>query len=312
MTDAGDQTNRPSAPTGDRPVRCPSCGTANRADARWCSNCAQPLGQASAAPNGGSRPEPTTAVPPPTPSNPAPTTPAPTTPSAPTTPAPTPASSAPSTTPSASPTTPVSSPRPAPPAPTTPVAAPPRSPAAPRQSSGRNVNPLLALLVVVLFITTVLFGLMALAPSAAPIKTRTIERAAAGNEEESIRELASRFTQNLLTYKYQTVDADFDRALRDATDEFSSRPLASFGGLTLSRVKSDIKEGRATSTVDVKGAAITSQDSETATVLVVATRTWDSNRRDNAAHTVAVLELTLLNTSDGWKVDNASDPATAS
>lgn len=173
------------------------------------------------------------------------------------------------------------------------------------------MNPLLAILTVVLFITTVIFGLMALAPGAAPIKTKSVQRAAAGNEEEAIRELASRFSQNLLTYKYQTVDADFDRALRDATQEFSTRPLASFGGLNLNRVKADIKEGRATSTVDVKGAAITSQDSDTATVLVVATRTWDSNRRDDPAHTVAVLELTLLNTSDGWKVDNASDPASA-
>lgn len=164
----------------------------------------------------------------------------------------------------------------------------------------------------VLLITTVIFGLMALAPSAAPIKTRSVQRAAAGNAEEAIRELASRFAENLLTYKYQTVDADFDRALRDATNEFASRPLATFGGLNLNRVKADIKSGRATSTVDVKGAAITSQDSETATVLVVATRTWDSNKRERPAHNVAVVELTLLNTSDGWKVDNASDPASAS
>ncbi len=153
---------------------------------------------------------------------------------------------------------------------------------------------------------------MALAPSAAPIKTASTQRAAAGNTEEGIRELASRFTENLLTYKYQTVDADLDRALRDATQEFSTRPLAAFGGLNLSRVKADIKSGRATSTVDVKGAAITSQDSDTATVLVVATRTWDSNKREQPAHTVSVVELTLLNTSDGWKVDNASDPASAS
>ena len=58
MSDQGDQTKavRRRRPARDRPVRCPSCGTANRADARWCSNCAQPLGQAATAPNGGSRP----------------------------------------------------------------------------------------------------------------------------------------------------------------------------------------------------------------------------------------------------------------
>jgi hypothetical protein len=174
------------------------------------------------------------------------------------------------------------------------------------------VNPLLAILTVVFLITTVIFGLMALAPNAAPIKTQSVQRAAASNTQEEIRDVSTRFTENLLTYKYQTVDADLDRALRDATNEFGTRPLASFGGLNLNRVKADIKEGRATSTVDVRGAAITSQDSQTATVLVVTTRTWDSNKRSTPAHTVAVLELTLLNTSDGWKVDNASDPASAS
>ena len=45
----------------DRPLRCPSCGTQNRADARWCSNCAQPLSSQ-------------------TPSTPAPSTPAPSAP----------------------------------------------------------------------------------------------------------------------------------------------------------------------------------------------------------------------------------------
>jgi hypothetical protein len=306
MSDQGDQTQGgSSSQTGsDRPVRCPSCGTANRADARWCSNCAQPLGQAGTAPNGGSRPASTT---------PAPTTPPPasTTPVTPPSTQPTPSSAAPSgAAPSSTPTTPVAAARPSTPAPTTPVT-PPRSPAAARQRRS-NLNPLLAIATVVLLITTVIFGLMALAPSAAPIKTKSTQRAAAGNAEEGIRELASRFTENLLTYKYQTVDADFERALRDATGEFASRPLATFGGLNLTRVKADIKKGEATSTVDVKGAAITSQDSETATVLVVSTRTWDSNQRPRPAHTVAVVELTLLNTSDGWKVDNASDPASAS
>jgi hypothetical protein len=164
----------------------------------------------------------------------------------------------------------------------------------------------------VFFVLTVIFGLMALAPSAAPIKTQSVQRAAAGNTEEEVKDVASRFTENLLTYKYQTVDNDLERALRDATDEFASRPLAAFNNINISRVKSDIKSGKGTSSIDVKGAAITSRDSDTATVLVVGTRTWDSTKRDTPAHAVQVIELTLLNTSDGWKVDNAANPASAS
>jgi len=196
---------------------------------------------------------------------------------------------------------------------TSPIAPPkpPTSPAAARPPSRGNLNPLLLVLTVVFLITTILFGLMALAPSSAPLKTSGTRRAAQGNTEEKIKDVSTRFMENLLTYKYQTVDSDFERTLRDATPEFSTRPLAAFDGLTIARVKSDIKSGQATSSIDVKGAAITSQDSDTATVLVVGVRTWDSNKRSVPAHVAQVIELTLQNSSDGWKVDNASNLASA-
>lgn len=172
------------------------------------------------------------------------------------------------------------------------------------------MNPILAVATVVLFITTVLFGLMALAPSSAPIKTESVQRAAAGNTEEEIKDTASRFTENLLTYRYQTIDSDFSRTLRDATQEFSTRPLDAFDGSNINRVKADIRAARGTSSIDVKGVALTSRDSDTATALVVGTRTFDSTERE-PTRVVQVVELTLLNTSDGWKVDNAAKPASA-
>ena len=163
----------------------------------------------------------------------------------------------------------------------------------------------------VFFVTTVLFGLMALAPSSAPIKTRAVQRAAEGNTENEIEDVTSRFMANWLTYKYQTVDADFERALGDATPEFGTRPLAALKGLTVDRFKSEIKRTRGESTADVRSVDINSRDSGTATVTVVYTRTIDSTERDRPGRVLEVIELTLVEADDGWKVDNAASPASA-
>jgi hypothetical protein len=197
--------------------------------------------------------------------------------------------------------------------PTTPVTPPARqpSPVAARQPSRGNLNPLLAVLTLLFFVLTVIFGLMALAPNSAPIKTESVRRAAATSTEQEIRDVASRFVENLLTYKYQTIDADLNEALRDATTEFSTRPLESFGGSDINKVKADVRSGQGTSSIDVKASAITSRDSDTATVIVVGTREFDSNKRE-PTNAIIVMELTMRNTSDGWKVDNAGNPASAS
>ena len=142
------------------------------------------------------------------------------------------------------------------------------------------------------------------------MKTASTKRAAASSNEVQIRDAATNFTENLLTYKHTTVDADISKALRFATDEFPSRPLAAFGGIDINRVKTDIKTHKGTSTVDVKAAAITSRDDDTATVVVVTNRAFNSDQRD--AKGLLVIELTLVDTGDGWKVDNASSPVSAS
>lgn len=173
------------------------------------------------------------------------------------------------------------------------------------------MNPVLAVATVVLFITTVLFGLMALAPSSAPIKTESVQRAADTNTEVDIEDVSARFMRNLLTYKYQTVDNDFEQALQDATQEFTTRPLDALEGISVDDFKSEIKRTRGSSSADVQSVDIDSRDSGTATVVVVYTRTIDSNQRDRPGRVLEVIELTLRETDDGWKVDNAASPASA-
>jgi hypothetical protein len=171
--------------------------------------------------------------------------------------------------------------------------------------------PILAALTVLFFITTVIFGLMALAPNTAPIKTGNVQRAAQVANDDEIIDVASRFTKNLMTYNHRTVRADVERVLRDATREFGSRPQGALGG-DITNYREQIEEAEGTSNAEVKSVALTSRDDDTATVIVTANRTFDSNQRENPARILQVVELTLLSTSDGWKVDNAANPATAS
>ncbi len=163
----------------------------------------------------------------------------------------------------------------------------------------------------VLLITTILFALMAFAPSSAPIKTENTRRAALGGSEQEIKDVATRFTENLLSYKAATIDDDIRSALADATTEFQTRPLAAFGGSDINQVKAEVKSGQASSSVDVKGTAITSRDDDTASALVVTYRKFDSNKRA-PTEGLLVVELTMVNTGDGWKIDNAASPASAS
>ena len=171
--------------------------------------------------------------------------------------------------------------------------------------------PILLGLTILFFITTIIFALMALAPNSAPIKTGGVQRAAEVASEDDITNVASRFTENLMTYNFRTAEADMDKVLNDATDEFSERPQGALGG-DIATYRRQIVQAQGTSTADVRAATLTSRDGDTATVLVVANRTFDSREREDPARILQVVELTLLETSDGWKVDNAANPAAAS
>jgi Mce-associated membrane protein len=162
---------------------------------------------------------------------------------------------------------------------------------------------LLAVLTLLFFATTVLFGWMAFAPRSAPIKPPAVAGAPSGDENE-ITDVASRFTSNLLTYKSTTVDADFKKALGDATPEFGVKRIPAFGDRTIAAVKEEVKTNKSTSSTRVKAASITDNNQDTATVVVVATRTYVSKGQEGQE--LPALELTLVNTGDGWKVDNAA------
>lgn len=161
---------------------------------------------------------------------------------------------------------------------------------------------------IVFFITTVLFGLMAFAPSSAPIKNSTTRSAAQATSQEDIAKVATRFTGNLVTFNYQTLDQDLQRILKDATGNFQTQFHTALGG-DINVFRRAIEQSQAKSTGDVKGTSVSSKDENTATVLVFVSQTIQNKSHPAPRTELRLLELTLVKTPQGWKVDNVGNPA---
>lgn len=245
--------------TGDR-IKCPQCGADNRADARWCASCAQPLETKPAA--------------------------------------------ASASTPSSTPTATQPAPRRAAPA------APP--PVQPRPASGGNgLTKLLAVLTVLFFITTVIFGLMALNPDAAPIKTSTVRAAAEAGDENEIKDVAREFSEDLVTFNHRSLDEDINRILGNATENFKNQFHTALGG-DLNVFRNAIRESQSQSTGEVRGTSVESRDDDTATVLVFISQTIQNRRNTTPRTQLRLLELTLVKSGGDWKVDNVGNPGRSS
>ncbi|MEX0873701.1 MAG: hypothetical protein WD646_11550 [Actinomycetota bacterium] len=163
---------------------------------------------------------------------------------------------------------------------------------------------------VILFITTVIFALMAFAPGAAPIKTTSTRRAAEVSTEDKIIEVATRFAENLITFNHRTIDRDAERTLEDATQQFASQNQTALSGGTYDQFRAMTKRNESVSTGEVKSAALTSRDDATATVLVVTSQTSDNKDREQRTR-LQVIEITLVEGSGGWKVDKIGTPSAA-
>jgi hypothetical protein len=163
---------------------------------------------------------------------------------------------------------------------------------------------------VVLFITTVLFGLMAFRPNSAPIKSTATKAAVQATAEDDITKTSTRFTANLVTFDYRTLDNDLNRILKDASGNFRTQFHTALGG-DINVFRRAIEQAHAQSTGDVKGVSISSRDSNTATVLVFVSQTIRNLAHPAPRTELRLLELTLVKTPQGWKVDNVANPASS-
>jgi hypothetical protein len=163
----------------------------------------------------------------------------------------------------------------------------------------RDPVPVLIAIAAIFLVTTILFGLMAFAPRIAPIKSGPARLAVRAQEEAAITAVAKRFAKNFLTVDYRTIDADFRRVTSDATGKFKEQLQKV---LTLS--KQQFKDRRATSSGSVTQTFMLSNKNESAVVRAVVNRTIQNARTKSPQSGVQVLDITLVKTSDGWKVDD--------
>jgi len=155
-------------------------------------------------------------------------------------------------------------------------------------------------------VIAILLGLMVFAPSIAPIKLGATRLAAEAQADAEIEAVASRFARNFVTISYRTLDADFDRILRDATGSFRNR---------ISQIPDVIRdpyiESKGVSRGRVVDVAVLSRAGETATVRVVVSRTIQNEKTPTPRAVRHSLELTVVATAEGWKVADASQLPTA-
>lgn len=184
------------------------------------------------------------------------------------------------------------------PADTTPVQ-PPVTRARPR--TGVTSFRLLAAGTILLGVIAVLLALMVFAPRIAPIKLGATRLAAEAQTNEQVSEVAKRFATNFLSLDYRTIDADFDRVLEDTTGNFE-RQLRRLIEVTKDRLieAKGVSEGRVTRL------SVLSRTEDTATVQVVVSRSIQNADNPEPQVIPQSLEVTLVSTSAGWKVEDTT------
>lgn len=176
-------------------------------------------------------------------------------------------------------------------------------PSAPRPSRFPRITAFRALVAstVVLGLAALLLGLMVFAPTIAPIKLGSTRSAVDAQVTEEIKEVAGRFARNFVTISYRTIDADFERIIKDTTGSFR-RQIERIPDV----IRGPFAESEGVSRGRVAEVTILSRVGETATVEVVVRRTIQNKSTPSPRSVSHRIELTLVSTAGGWKVADAA------
>jgi Mce-associated membrane protein len=160
---------------------------------------------------------------------------------------------------------------------------------------------LLAAGTIALGVIALLLALMVFAPRIAPLKLGATRLAAEAQTNEQVTEVAKRFATNFLSLDYRTIDADFDRVLEDTTGNFE-RQLRRLLEVTKDRLveAKGVSEGRVTRL------SVLTRTEDTATVQVVVSRSIQNSDTPDPQVVEQSLEVTLVSTPGGWKVDDTT------
>lgn len=183
-----------------------------------------------------------------------------------------------------------------------PVARPPSTPLPPAfERRPVPLVPILAAATGVLLILVILLGLMAFAPRIAPIKSGPTKLAANAQEEEQISAIAERFARNFVTVDYRTIDEDLARMSADATGNFKEQL-----DRTIRAIGKEFEKRKARSTGQALDSAVLSHEGGTALVQVLLRRTKQNVGTKGPETGNQIVNVSLVRTDDGWKVDNLS------
>lgn len=158
---------------------------------------------------------------------------------------------------------------------------------------------------IVLGVLVVLLALMLFLPGIMPVKLGAAKKASNVEVEQDIEAVASRFAKNLLTFDYRTLEEDLRRIAQDATGTFE-REFEE-----VSAVSGNVVDAEAVSKGEVQAVSVTSRSDDSSTALVFLKRTIENKSQPEPRTQFQFLELTLVNTSDGWRVDDVKDPTLA-
>lgn len=159
-----------------------------------------------------------------------------------------------------------------------------------------------------LLVISVLLALMVFAPAAAPFRLGTTKAGYAAQRDLAIEKVADRFAHNLLTFDYRTLDANLQALAKDATGSYS-RQIATLR--KDSAIAGALSSKKATSTGTVLGQTVRSVRGDTAVVRVFMFRTVRNSSDKAAQQSVGTVDLTLVKTPNGWKVDTAQEGPTS-
>lgn len=150
-------------------------------------------------------------------------------------------------------------------------------------------------------VIVVLLALMVFAPRIAPLKVGAVADAARAQEEADVEKVATRFATSLYSFNYRTIDADLERIRSDATGSFSRELESVLGEVDV--FKNAIVKARGESTGNVEGVDVQEIDDGTATARVFVVQAIRNDKNPEPRQQFSAVELTLVETGDGWKVD---------
>jgi Mce-associated membrane protein len=151
-------------------------------------------------------------------------------------------------------------------------------------------------------VVVVLVALMLFAPSAAPLKVGAVADAARARQSEAVEKVATRFATSLYSFNYQTIDADLDRIRDDSTGGFSRELETVLGEVDV--FKKAIVDARGQSSGEVEGVDVREIRDGTATARVFVVQSIQNKKNPQPREQFSAVELTLVRTSGGWKVDD--------